>query len=310
MSDQSGRERGSSSQINRRSVLRGIAAGGTAAVGLGAMTGSASAAEEQCLFAEEAPDDQPYVEYDSSLLGDAEFAENNVPEGEEEVLIYLHGWLELFAGGAVDQGYTLQLALEEAGYEKPVITYKYPSNNPFWWTETGAAEDEGRAFAGWLADYRDRNPDTTIRMIGHSLGARTGLGCLDEHVNVNGNDPVRSFDMLGGAIARDAVTVDGEFADAITNGAEEVNNYHSEHDGILDHIFQIGEFGTEAVGAYGAPEGAETPDNYYDLNVRGTVKGHCLYYKPEEGCIDTVVENFPPGFQGGADDGGWLGGLF
>lgn len=106
-----------------------------------------------------------------------------------------------------------------------------------------------------------------------------------------------------GAISREAVTVDGEFGQALANGAEEVNNYWSSGDNILDEIFQIGEFGTEAVGAKGAPEDAETPDNYNDVDVTGIVRGHCLYYDPEEGCIDTVVENFHEGFQGGGDSG-------
>lgn len=316
MSDRSGRERGSSTEIDRRTVLRGIAAGGTAAVGVTAMSGSASAAEEECLFAMDAPEDYPVVEKDEGFFGigaDGFVEQGDVPEGEDEVLIYVHGWLELFAGGAADQGYTLQTALERNGYEKPTITYKYPSNSPNWWGQTDDAEQDGREFATWLQDYRERNPDTTIRMIGHSLGARTGLGCLDELVNVNGNAPVRSFDMLGGAIARSAVTSDGEFGAAIANGADEVNNYYSADDGIMDHIFEIGEFGTEGVGAEGAPDGATTPANYYDHDVTDEVAGHCLYYKPGDGCMPEVVENFPPGNQTGGDeseDGGFFDGWF
>ncbi|WP_336000523.1 DUF726 domain-containing protein [Halorientalis halophila] len=312
MSDQSGRERGSSSQINRRNVLRGIAAGGTAAVGLGAMTGSASAAEEQCLFAEDAPDDYPVVEKDEGVLGigGEGFVENDVPEGEDEVLIYVHGYLEFFAGGAADQGYTLQKALRNNGYDHPTITYKYPTNSPNWWGTVDDAEQDGRDFASWLQDYRESNPETTIRMVGHSLGARTSLGCLDELVNELGEAPVESLTMLGAAIPRDAVTVDGEFGEAIANGAGQVTNYYSDGDDILDWIYEIGELGTEAVGAYGPPEGAETPDNYYDVDVNDEIDGHCIYYKPEEGIVDQVVENFDGVETGNGDDGGWLGGLF
>ncbi|WP_084802592.1 alpha/beta hydrolase [Halorientalis sp. IM1011] len=309
MSDHSDRERGSSSRIDRRSVLRGIAAGGTAAVGVGAMSGTASAAEEQCAFGlnlEEAPDEYPVVERDPGFLGIGAGGlseTGDVPEGEDEVVVYIHGWLELFTGGAADQGYTLQRALRDAGSDIATLAYNYPSSSPNWWGQKDGAETSGREFASWLQSYREENPDTDVRLIVHSLGARAGAGLLDELVNEMGGEPVRSLEILGGAISREAVTVDGEFGDALANGAEEVNNYWSSGDNILDEIFQIGEFGTEAVGAKGAPEDAETPDNYNDIDVTGIVRGHCLYYDPDRGCIDTVVENFPEGFQGGGDPG-------
>ncbi|MFB6083550.1 MAG: hypothetical protein ABEJ94_04825 [Halorientalis sp.] len=312
MSERTDIERGSSSRTTRRSVLRGIAAGGTAAVGVGAMSGTASAAEEQCAFGlnlKEAPADYPVVVRDPGFLGIGAggLSETGaIPEGKDEVVLYIHGWLELLTGGAADQGYTLQRALRKAGYDKPTLAYNYPSSSPNWWGQKDGAEKSGREFASWLRDYREANPDTDIRLIVHSLGARTGAGLLDELVNEMGGEPVRSLEILGGAISREAVTVDGEFGAAIANGAEEVNNYWSSGDNILDEIFQIGEFGAEAVGAAGAPDDAETPDNYNDVNVTGIVSGHCLYYDPKRGCIDTVVENFPTGFQ----DGGASGGFF
>lgn len=273
--------------------------------GLSAFSGNAAAtvAEAQCLTAQSAPSDYPVIEKAESLIGGSEFVKHGTfPQGAEEVLIYVHGWLELFAGGAGDQGYTLQQALRQNGYDNPTITFKYPSNNPNWWGVQPAAEQDGRAFASWLQGYRERNPTTTIRMIGHSLGAHTGLGCLDELVNKKGHMPVRSFDMIGGAINRSAVTTDGEFGSSIANGAEEVNNYYSKHDNILNDIFQLGQFGAEAVGALGAPEGASTPSNYYDHDVSETVKGHCIYYKPDKGCVPRMVKNFPPGNQDSDDD--------
>ncbi len=316
MSDHSGRERGSSSQINRRSVLRGVAAGGTAAVGIGAMSGTASAAEEQCvggLNLVEPAEDYPQVSRDPGVLGIGAGGlseSGDIPQGEDEVAIYIHGWLELLTGGAKAQGATVQQALRNAGSDIPTLAYNYPSSSPNWWGQKGGAEKSGRALASWVRDYQDQNPDTDIRLIVHSLGARTGSGLLDELVNELGGDPVRSMEILGGAMARKTVTVDGEFGDAIANGAEEVNNYWSSADNILDEVLQIGELGTEAVGARGAPEDAETPDNYNDIDVTGIVNGHCLYYDPENGCMETVVENFPDGFQGGGDSGGLFAGWF
>lgn len=294
-SDRSGMDESIRRVFDRRSVLRGVVGSAVSLTGLSVVSTRAAAdpAELECLSAESAPDDYPVVEKDEHLIGGSEFVEHGVfPEGVEEVLIYVHGWLELFTGSASGQGYTLEQALGQNGYDHPTITFKYPSNDPNWWGVQPAAEEDGRAFASWVQAYRERNPNTTIRMIGHSLGARTGLGCLDELVTVNGNAPIRSFDMIGGAIARSAVTTDGEFGSVVANGARAVHNYHSEHDGILDHIYQLGEFGTEAVGAYGAPKGASTPSNYDDHDVSETVEGHCLYYKPGKGCVPRIVENF------------------
>ncbi|WP_330633373.1 esterase/lipase family protein [Halocatena halophila] len=291
--------------VNRRTVLQGMAGGAAIMSGLPLMSERATAtvAEAQCLTAMSAPSDYPVVEKQEDLLGGSEFVEHGTfPQGADEVLIYVHGWLELFTGGAGDQGYTLQTALEQNGYTHPTITFKYPSNNPNWWGVQDAAEEDGRAFASWLEDYREQNPNTTVRMIGHSLGARTGLGCLDELVNENGHAPVRSFGMIGGAINQSAVTTDGEFGATIASGAEEVNNYYSKHDNILNEIFQLGQFGPEAVGAYGAPLFGDTPSNYYDHDVAESVKGHCLYYKPDKGCVPRIVANFPPGNQEGDDD--------
>ncbi|WP_330631575.1 alpha/beta hydrolase [Halocatena halophila] len=288
-----GEGQGEETTVDRRSVLRSMAVGSTALSGTSSFM-AGNLGELECLSAESPPDSYPVVEKDEGLFGGgAGFVQHGTfPDSPGEVVIYIHGWLELFTGRGAGQGYTLETALRQQAYDHPTITFAYPSNNINWWGVKGDAEDDGRAFASWVEDYRERYPDVTIRMVGHSLGARTGLGCLDELVVKNGNEPIESFAMIGGAIPRSAVTTDGEFATAITNGARRVDNFFSEGDAILDYIYQLGELGTEAVGAYGAPSDATTPTNYADHDVSDDVNGHCVYYKPDQGCVGDIVDSF------------------
>ncbi|MFB6163860.1 MAG: DUF726 domain-containing protein [Haloarculaceae archaeon] len=288
--------------IDRRRVLRGVGVAGAAGAGLAAVTGTAAAAEEQCLFMRDAPADQPMIERSGDHY---ETVSGYVPYEPSEVVFYVHGWLERLAGGAKDQGYTVECALERAGYDYPVVTVKWPSNSINPQSSIEPANASGRALAQWLKAYQSDNPETTIRLVAHSLGARTSLACIDELVAIGG-DPVDSLAILGGAVVRDVVTVGGEFGDAVADGAGTVHNYYSQEDAVIDHLFKLGN-GEPGLGAEGAAAGEPVPDNYADFDVTDSVGGHCIYFKPKRGCMDQVVANLGkdlPG-DGPVTDSGW-----
>lgn len=299
----SGESTANTGTIDRRSVLGGLAAAGVAGVGLTATTGTASAAEEQCLFMRDAPDDFPVVEWTEDGY---EPVSGSVRYDEDELLLYVHGWIEKLAGGAADQGYTTKLALEDAGYDYPTATVKWPSNTLNPQSSFDDANAAGETLAAEIEEIQGLQPDLTIRIVAHSLGARVALTCLEELTAIDA-DPVDSVALLGGAVVRSAVTVDGEFGSAIADGADEVHNYYSQSDAIIDHLFELGN-GKEGIGAEGAKAGVETPDNYDDFDVTDTVKGHCIYFKPENGCMDRVVDGFDSDVEGDGpveDDGWW-----
>ncbi|MFB6180235.1 MAG: twin-arginine translocation signal domain-containing protein [Halorientalis sp.] len=270
--------------INRRDVLKGTATGAVALTGVTAFSGSASAGSCLGLNGTDVPDGFPMIE-DGSTSG-------NFPSGTDELLIFVHGWMEELSGDAIGQAYTCKLALDKVGYNGDVVGYKYPSNNPWWWEAKDTAEEYGRQFAHWLHDYMDEHPGTTVRLVCHSLGAHTSLACLDE-LQQHGAS-VTSLSLTGAAVDSDSVTEgwwsNGKFYDAVENGADEVDNYHSGDDGVLEYIYTIGEFGDEALGDEGADGSA--PGNYQDHDVTASVADHCEYFQPDTGCMDRVLDQF------------------
>jgi pimeloyl-ACP methyl ester carboxylesterase len=296
--------------IDRRRVLQGVAAGTVTVAGLSVTSGSAVAQGEDRLDGNcpaipfGAPEDFPTVD----LTGDSPTA-SNVPAGQEEVVFFLHGWLEAFTGGAVNQSVALQEALAQNGKDVPVVAAKWPANSPNWFGQKDVSEQAGADLGGYLTDYTDANPDTTIRVVGHSLGGRGVYAMLD---SAQYDTTVQSVSALGAAVNPVTVCDDGRFGAAIADGAEEVYNYHSEGDDIVCTIYDIPE-GPSGVGCSGSdcPTGFfglddGQPDNYTDVDVTGTVENHCDYFRPDVGCVDLVVNDWSDP----DDDGGFFGGLF
>lgn len=266
--------------MDRRSVLRGALASGAALTGLTAFAGSASAGSCLELTASDAPDDFPMVE-DGETRGD-------FPQGADELVIFVHGWFEELGGDAIGQAYTTKLALDDTDYDGQVAGFEYDGNDPWWWSAKDDAERDGRAFADWLRDYQSDNPDTDVRLVAHSLGSRASLACLDELQQTD--DAVTSLSLLGAAVDADSVTSGGTWEDAVRDGADDVYNFHSDDDAILEYIYTIGEFGDQALGEESAD--GDPPDNYQDVDVTDQIDDHCEYFQPDIGCMDQVVEEF------------------
>lgn len=270
--------------VNRRDVLQGAATGAAALTGVTAFSGSASAGTCLGLNATDAPDNFPMIE-DGQTSG-------NFPWGTDELVIFVHGWQEELSGDATGQAYTCKLALDETSYSGDVVGFKYPSNNPWWWAAKDTAEEHGRELADWLRSYMASHPGTTVRLVCHSLGARASLACLDDLQSTG--DSVASLSLLGAAVDDDSVTEgwwsNGEFYDAVRNGADQVDNFHSYSDAVLEYIYSIGEFGSQALGDEGADGSA--PGDYQDHNVSNAVSDHCEYFQPGNGCMDQVASEF------------------
>lgn len=208
-----------------------------------------------------------------------EFAQN-----DGTLFVFTHGWLEEIGGSAEDQAYTAETALREQGYDGPVIGNKYDSLTLNWWDAKDEAKHAGRIFGDWLTRFRRRNPETTVRVMGHSLGAMmtlSALNCLADR-----GEWIHSLDLVGGAVDHDSIS--DTWSHGVENAVGEVHNYHSYDDGVLDVIYEVGEW-DEALGYTGA-EGW-TPGNYSDHDVSDDVGSHCEYFK-RDGCMDRVVANW------------------
>lgn len=228
----------------------------------------------------DAPDDFPMIE-DGEVHGD-------FPSDPDELIIYLHGWLDMVTGAAEDQANAVRGAVDVAGYDADVVGFSYPSNLPLWQPTKHLSTRKGRELAGWLRDYTADHPDATIRLVSHSLGARPALACLD--VLADHGAAVESLSLLGAGIGCDAVAEGGRYYDAVRDGAGAVHNYYLNWEFTLDFLYRPAEFGDRALGVRGVC--GHPPDNYTDHNVSDTVTGHFSYLKEDGGCLDRVIADF------------------
>ncbi|MFB6189415.1 MAG: hypothetical protein ABEI57_05995 [Halapricum sp.] len=275
--DEGNRER----TIDRRSVLKGTATGAAALTGTAAFSGTAAAGACLELTQADAPDDFPIVTEDYDFYG-------NFPWGADPLTFFVHGWQAELGGDAWGQSYLCRQALHDNGYDEPVVGFKYESNN-FWWPDAkDDAHDAGHALANLIQWYQGYYPDTDIRVICHSLGGHASLQCLND-LEEDG-DSITSLSLLGAAVDAGSVTSGGTWYDGVRNGADDVYNYYSNSDAILDDIYSIGEFGDEALGEDGAA--GDAPRNYDDDNVTDKVSNHCEYFQPDIGCMGDVADDF------------------
>lgn len=283
--------------LNRRTLLRTAA---VSTVGASAVTGSALANDQQdCSDAEDtsdgcegpsAPSDYPYL-YDHDDDGtDEQFGD--WPSDPAELVFFIHGYQSSSTQNGVNQGYAADLAAEHNGYTESFVAVCWDSDTTWSWAKS-RAEDEGQRLAEFLLDYMPDHPDTTIRLLGHSLGNRVVVFCLRELMN---NDAaVDSAAALGGAIEADSVIVEegydqSKYDEEIASATTQYNNYHKTDDQVLDEDYELAE-GEEAVGETGYQEGTP-PSNYTENDVTNAVCNHCTYFKKNKGCMNAVVGNW------------------
>jgi len=224
--------------------------------------------------------------YDYETVGSIPGVDGSAPD---ELLIHAHGW-QNDPDDAVESFEEISAALRENGYEAPVVGYTWDSDTLYtqWWKATEIAERNGLKLANFLAGYAEANPDTTLRVVCHSLGARVALRAV-EVLNANGfTDVVNSLTLLGGAADNDAVSTDGRYGPDIAQATGATDNFYKTDDSVLEWAYGTAEVDS-AVGEEGC-EG-EQPGNYTDHRV-DYVESHFEYYKRGTGCMEAVVDTF------------------
>ncbi|WP_439026287.1 DUF726 domain-containing protein [Haloarchaeobius sp. DT45] len=285
------REHGASNSTRRR-FLR---AAGTAAVGTGLATAASGTAA-----AETFPHVSTRGHYDITWYGSVSLTDGHtewdydtrgsIPGWDtaapDELLVHVHGWRN-DSNSAVEGFRESKTSLRNNGYPHPVVGFSWDSDSSVfgWWDSTEIAEENGKKLANFIYQYRNRNPNTRLRLVAHSLGARVALRAI-EVLNYSGvTDYVDSLSLLGGAADNDAVATDGRYGPDIANAVGQVDNFWKDEDDVLNWAYTSAEWDS-AVGEEGC-EGTE-PGNYDDHNV-DYVPSHFDYYKPDVGCIPDVV---------------------
>jgi predicted alpha/beta hydrolase family esterase len=271
----------------RRRLLKATSAATVGAVGVTALSGTASAGEtKDCRDWPDSPHEYPTVDLTQ---------DHPDPLGLEadEICVYAHGWMG--NEESHDQTYALERALQEEEYDETMVAARWDSDTPNFWGAESNADEAGVRLGRWLRAEYEGDSSTTIRLVGHSLGGRLLLNTLDE---LEGDVVVDTASLLGAAVEDDSVCEDGRFADGIRESAAEVYSYHSREDDTVCYLY---EFSTveSGLGCAGADCGGwfsdgATPDNYTDVDVTDSVPGHCEYFRHDRaaGCADRIVDDF------------------
>lgn len=162
--------------------------------------------------------------------------------GTKEITIMIHG-LRNNAPGALTKFVIAKKRLVHLGYKNPVVGYSYDSNT------TGAqyisyalhalhtgliiAGKNGRNLAKFVTDFKQKSPETKIRLMGHSLGAHVILSMIDNLArNAKNKGIIEAVYFFGGSIPSDALNPrNGSHAQRIV--ATKIKNYYSPDDEVL-----------------------------------------------------------------------------
>jgi len=162
--------------------------------------------------------------------------------GVKEITIMIHG-LRNNAPGALTKFVTAKKRLAYLGYKNPVVGYSYDSNT------TGAqyisyalhalhtgliiAGKNGRNLAKFVTDFKQKSPETKIRLMGHSLGAHVILSMIDNLArNAKNKGIIEAVYFFGGSIPSDALNPRiGSHAQRIVE--TQLKNYYSPDDEVL-----------------------------------------------------------------------------
>ncbi len=162
--------------------------------------------------------------------------------GVNELVIVVHG-LRNDRAGAVAKATLARRRLRRLGYRYPVIGFSYDSNT------TGAhlvkharhalrvgemiARKNGRNLGRFIIDYASNNPDTKIRLMGHSLGSLVIQSTI-QYLAKHSDTTIESVHLFGASIPNDSFTrnKDGRLVDRVVR--TKVMNYYAPTDEVLE----------------------------------------------------------------------------
>ncbi|WP_254524169.1 alpha/beta hydrolase [Natrinema caseinilyticum] len=249
--------------VSRRRLLLSTATAVVAGTGLSVRSGPVAADSDQI------------VELD---FRDGRPSVSDAPQGEDEVVFNVHGYTA--SSESVSAAKRFRNTARQLGYTETVTAVTWDdSGDPE--TAIASARETGDTFARWLAEYTTECRDTTIRILGHSMG---GIVQMETLAGIDGSFTVETADSIGSYAVADGPCKDGPFYDPIRNSAAAVRNYYSTNDGIA----RLGS-GPAACGATSC--GDTTPPNYWDVDVSASVSNH-VAYKSSRSCVSRILENY------------------
>ena len=162
--------------------------------------------------------------------------------GAKEITIMIHG-LRNNTSGALTKFVIAKKRLAYLGYKNPVVGYSYDSNttgvqyisHALHALHTGLiiAGKNGRNLAKFVTDFKQKSPETKIRLMGHSLGAHVILSMIDNLArNAKNKGIIEAVYFFGGSIPNNALnSKNGSNAQRVV--ATKIKNYYSPDDEVL-----------------------------------------------------------------------------
>lgn len=157
----------------------------------------------------------------------------------QELTIMIHG-LRNDNRGAASKVVTARNKLRRLGYRHPIVGFSYDSNTAGAHTIIHArralaagqkiARKNGRNLAMFIQDFKKTNPQTKIRLMGHSLGSQVILSAI-EHLSKGERGTIESVYFFGASIPCDAMSSHHEKLDHVIR--KQIINYYSPTDEIL-----------------------------------------------------------------------------
>jgi len=220
-----------------------------------------------------------------------------------DLTVFIHGWdknsdnPEQAAHDKISQA---QSELTAAGYAGTVVGYTWDNDvgggvDYGWGEAQTVAQKNGVKLAQFLVDYKYQCPNSTVRLVSHSLGAQVLLSSLrslnGSWFTDNGYE-VYSTHLLGAAQDNEAPTKESiDTYEAIRDVVTGAFNYHSHEDDVLQWVYNTIEF-DQALGETGYEEGNTPAPNYTEFDGTSQVgDDHSGYLTNLSDEVVTHMEN-------------------
>ncbi len=170
--------------------------------------------------------------------------------GKKELVIVIHG-LRNDNKGAIQKIVIAKRRLKQLGYVHPVIGFSYDSNTKGAHLKKSAlrallvgqkiAKQNGYNLSQFIIDFKKKNPNTKIRLIGHSLGTDVILSTIKKlATSSKNNNIIESVYFFGSSL-------ENNFAQSNKSGKilqkiikNKILNYYCPTDEVLKQSYQDG----------------------------------------------------------------------
>ena len=170
--------------------------------------------------------------------------------GKKEIVIMIHG-LRNDKNGAIEKVILAKKRLKKLGYVYPVIGFSYDSNTRgahLKKSEVKAlrvgqkiAKQNGYNLSQFIIDFKKKNPDTKIRLIGHSLGTEVILSTINNLARKTKNyNSIESVYFFGSSLENNIAQLNksGKVLQKIVKN--KILNYYCPTDEVLKYSHQEG----------------------------------------------------------------------